>query len=221
MIVKRIFLLVVDALDSAADGMPNIKRLGYKNADGVAGRLKIASAAHDTVTGHWELAGVVSEQPSAGSPEADTIMDLLKTAGNSVVTIGRVNDVFAGKGISRNVSAVGNSACMDKLLEEIAKDYYGLCFVSLPDAVAEDSDSLAMLDQKIGMVMDSIKRGDILMVTSIDGDANPLLVFGQGIKSGIDLGDRNSLADVAASISKMMRIPYKTPGNSFWADIKE
>lgn len=226
MVVKRIFLLVIDAVDAnvlnEADesSMTNILRL-WQGGIGSTATLEMASGGKDAATGHWELAGIVSGQAVVETLSCDTIMDLLKMAGNSVVSIGRVKEIFAGKGISRHVIAEGNEECMEKVLVELNKDYYGLCFASLPECSADKAGTLSKIDQMLGQVMDTLKRGDILMVTASAGEAVPFMVYGQGVKSGIELGTRESMADVAASISKMMRIPYKTPGISFWNDIKE
>jgi len=48
-----------------------------------------------------------------------------------------------------------------------------------------------------------------------------MMIYGEGIKKGVDLGTRHSFADIAATVSKIMRIPYATKGQSFWNEVKE
>jgi len=174
-------------------------------------------------------------------PPADTIMDLLKMAGNSVVGVGKINDIFAGRGISRHMVIEDNSDGMNKVLAELDRDYFGLCFVNLVDfdmkyGHRRDVDGYAQaltdFDKQLGEVLAKLKRNDVLIITADHGcdpkgagtdhtrEYVPMLIYGEGVKPGIDLGTRASFADIAATISKIMRIPYKTRGTSFWDDVK-
>ncbi|WP_027405894.1 phosphopentomutase [Anaerovibrio sp. RM50] len=175
-------------------------------------------------------------------PPKDTILDLLKVAGNSVVSIGKINDIFAGRGISRHVAITSNEDGMEKAIAEVAKDYYGLCFVNLVDfdmkyGHRRDVDgyaaALTRFDEQLGEFLPKLKRGDVLIITADHGcdplaagtdhtrEYVPMLIVGEGIKKGVNLGTRHSFADIAATISKIMRIPYSTKGQSFWEEIKE
>ena len=390
MIIKRIFLIVLDSFgigaepDAAAFGdastvntiasvatsdklaVPNLKRMGLFNIDGVNvgekeaepiasfARLQEMSKGKDTTTGHWEIAGVVSDTPlptypngfpaeiinqleeafgrkiicnkpysgtqvihdygkehmetgalivytSADSvlqiaahedvvpveqlydyckqarkimtgehsvgriiarpfvgeypnfertprrhdysmePPGDTILDLMKVAGNSVVSIGKINDIFAGRGISRHMAIEDNTDGMNKMLVELDRDFYGLCFVNLIDfdmkyGHRRDVDgyaaALSTFDKQLGEVLEKIKRNDVLIITADHGcdprgagtdhtrEYVPMLIYGESVKPGVNLGTRTSFADIAATVSKIIRIPYKTPGQSFWDEVK-
>jgi len=175
-------------------------------------------------------------------PPGDTILDLLKVAGNSVVSIGKINDIFAGRGISRHMAITSNEDGMEKAIAELAKDYYGLCFVNLVDfdmkyGHRRDVDgyaaALTRFDEQLGEFLPKMKRGDVLIITADHGcdprgagtdhtrEYVPMLICGEGVKKGVDLGTRHSFADIAATISKIMRIPYATKGQSFWNEVKE
>ncbi|MCR5176558.1 MAG: phosphopentomutase [Anaerovibrio sp.] len=175
-------------------------------------------------------------------PPGDTILDLLKVAGNSVVSIGKIRDIFAGRGISRHMSITCNDDGMDRLVEEIKRDFYGLCFVNLVDFdmkyghrrdVDGYASALTQFDKRLGEVLKAINPNDVLIITADHGcdpkgagtdhtrEYVPMMIYGEGIRPGIDLGTRGSFADIAATISKMMRIPYKTPGKSFWDEVKK
>jgi len=174
-------------------------------------------------------------------PPGDTILDLLKVAGNSVVSIGKINDIFAGKGISRHMSIEDNIDGMNKALAELERDFYGLCFVNLVDfdmkyGHRRDVDgyaaALSTFDQQLGEFLKNIKRNDVLIITADHGcdprgagtdhtrEYVPMLIYGEGVRPGVNLGTRESFADIAATISKIIRIPYKTRGKSFWDEVK-
>lgn len=174
-------------------------------------------------------------------PPGDTILDLLKVAGNSVVSIGKINDIFAGRGISRHMSIEDNIDGMNKALAELERDFYGLCFVNLVDfdmkyGHRRDVDgyaaALSAFDQQLGEFLKNIKRNDVLIITADHGcdpkgagtdhtrEYVPMLIYGEGVRPGVNLGTRESFADIAATISKIIRIPYKTRGKSFWDEVK-
>ncbi|MBO5588288.1 MAG: phosphopentomutase [Anaerovibrio sp.] len=175
-------------------------------------------------------------------PPGDTILDLLKVAGNSVVSIGKINDIFAGRGISRHVAITSNEDGMEKAIAELDRNYYGLCFVNLVDfdmkyGHRRDVDgyaaALTRFDEQLGEFLPKMKRGDVLIITADHGcdprgagtdhtrEYVPMMIYGEGIKKGVDLGTRHSFADIAATVSKIMRIPYATRGQSFWNEVKE
>ena len=174
-------------------------------------------------------------------PPGETILDLLKMSGNSVVSVGKINDIFAGKGISRHIAIENNIDGMNKVLSEVDRDFFGLCFVNLVDFdmkyghrrdVEGYAQALTDFDKQLGELLGKLKRNDVLIITADHGcdprgagtdhtrEYVPMLIYGEGVKPGIDLGTRETFADIAATISKIMRIPYKTPGKSFWDLVK-
>ncbi|MBQ3854323.1 MAG: phosphopentomutase, partial [Anaerovibrio sp.] len=174
-------------------------------------------------------------------PPGETILDLLKMSGNSVVSVGKINDIFAGKGISRHIAIENNIDGMNKVLAEVDRNFFGLCFVNLVDFdmkyghrrdVEGYAQALTDFDKQLGEMLGKLKRNDVLIITADHGcdprgagtdhtrEYVPMLIYGEGVKPGVDLGTRASFADIAATISKIMRIPYKTPGNSFWNEVK-
>ena len=155
-------------------------------------------------------------------PPGDTILDLLKVAGNSVVSIGKINDIFAGRGISRHVAITSNEDGMEKAIAELDRNYYGLCFVNLVDfdmkyGHRRDVDgyaaALTRFDEQLGEFLPKMKRGDVLIITADHGcdprgagtdhtrEYVPMMIYGEGIKKGVDLGTRHSFADIAATVS--------------------
>jgi phosphopentomutase len=89
-----------------------------------------------------------------------------------------------------------------------------------------------VFDRQLGTFCERMKKDDILMITADHGcdpgaagtdhtrEYVPLLVYGEGIKAGVDLGTRPTFADVAATVAEMFGVELKTPGTSFWSKIK-
>ena len=175
-------------------------------------------------------------------PPGDTVLDMIKMSGNSVISVGKINDIFAGRGISQHVGIDGNIDGMNKTLEFQAKKFYGLCFVNLVDfdmkyGHRRDAKGYAQalndFDKQLGQFLDNMQREDILIITADHGcdpkgagtdhtrEYVPMLAYGQSIKPGVNLGTRHSFADIAATLAAAIRLPYRCKGGtSFWSDIK-
>ena len=87
-------------------------------------------------------------------------------------------------------------------------------------------------DVRLKEVMDASTKEDIIFINADHGcdptfkgtdhtrEYVPMLIYGEGVRPGVNLGTRESFADIAATISKIIRIPYKTRGKSFWDEVK-
>ena len=92
--------------------------------------------------------------------------------------------------------------------------------------------ALEEFDARIPEIMANMKEEDILMITADHGcdpkaagtdhtrEYVPLMVYGEGVMKNLNLGTRNSFADIAATIADMLRIPMRTKGKSMWRQIK-
>ena len=91
---------------------------------------------------------------------------------------------------------------------------------------------LGDFDKKLGVLLSVLRDDDILMITADHGcdpkaagtdhtrEYVPLMVYGEGVMKNLNLGTRNSFADIAATIADMLRIPMRTKGKSMWRQIK-
>ena len=177
---------------------------------------------------------------SLEAPE-DTVLDMLKVTGNSVIGIGKIPDIFADRGITRKVPINGNVDGMNKALEWVDNDFFGLCFINLVDFdmkyghrrdIDGYAEALTRFDEQLGEFMAKMKDNDVLMITADHGcdpkaagtdhtrEYVPLMVYGEGVMKNLNLGTRNSFADIAATIADMLRIPMRTKGKSMWRQIK-
>lgn len=143
------------------------------------------------------------------SPTAETVLDRICAAGLEVIGVGKINDIFAGKGITRYVKTASNADGMAKTDAFAAEDFCGLCFVNLVDFdsvyghrrdVAGYARALSEFDLWLGGFMERMEDGDVLMITGDHGcdpdyvshtdhtrEYVPLLVYGKSI-APVDMG---------------------------------
>lgn len=169
-------------------------------------------------------------------PPKTTMLDVLKKAGYATRGVGKIYDIFAGKGISDTVRIQNNVDGMEKTLDIQKEDFAGLCFVNLVDfdmlyGHRNDIDGYAkaatVFDQQLAEFVKNMRDTDILMITADHGcdpgfrgtdhsrEYVPLLVYGKEIKAGVDLKTRKSFADIAATIQDIFEVKQETVGESF------
>lgn len=174
-------------------------------------------------------------------PPSDTMMDYIKEAGMSVIAVGKINDIFAGKGITKTSSIQNNDDGMKQTEEILRTDFFGLCFVNLVDfdmlyGHRNDIDGYAKaiteFDNWLGNFLEEMREDDVLMITGDHGcdpgtpstdhsrEYTPLLIYGSTIRENCNLGTRNSFSDIAATVLQMLGIPGKTEGMAFFDEIK-
>ena len=173
------------------------------------------------------------------SPTGETVLDALTAHGLEVLSIGKIRDIFAGRGITDCILTHSNSEGMDALTELQKKPFCGLCFANLVDfdmlyGHRNDIDgyarALSEFDAWLPTFLAGMEEDDLLMVTADHGcdpgdvstdhtrENVPLLIFGKGVRPA-DLGVRHSFADVAATVADIFDVPYQTHGISLKENI--
>lgn len=154
-------------------------------------------------------------------PPETTMLDVLKGNQKDVIAVGKIRDIFVGKGITEYVYTKGNEEGIDRTLEYLDKDFEGLCFINLVDfdmlyGHRNDIDgyakALAYFDKKLPEIMEKLKEDDILMITADHGcdpgytvstdhsrEYTPFLMYGKKMKAQ-NLGTRDTFADIAATV---------------------
>ena len=111
-------------------------------------------------------------------PPQTTMLDQLREAGRDVIAVGKINDIFAGKGITEYVYTSGNAEGIERTLAYLDKDFEGLCFVNLVDFDAKwghrrnpqgYAEELERFDEKLGVLLDTLRRDDLLIITADHG----------------------------------------------------
>ena len=172
-------------------------------------------------------------------PPSPTILDGLQHAGLQVIGIGKINDIYAGKGITKAIPTTGNADGMRETKDMLHRDFQGLCFTNLVDfdmlyGHRNDTEgytaALNEFDRWLGEMLSELKDEDVLMITADHGcdpstpstdhsrEYTPLLIYGASIKP-VNLGTRASFADIGKTISDIFKVNAPIQGQSFWEDI--
>lgn len=154
-------------------------------------------------------------------PPKTTMLDQLKAEGYDVLSVGKIIDIFAERGITEYVRTAGNEEGIEKTLEFMEKDFEGLCFTNLVDydmlyGHRNDVDgyakALTYFDAQIPKLLGRMRKDDVLMITADHGcdpstestdhsrEYTPFLMVGEKVPSGINYGTREGFCDIAATI---------------------
>ena len=173
-------------------------------------------------------------------PPRDTLLDALRKSGKASIGVGKIYDIFAGRGTTEHVYNKSNANGMEHAMHYAGTDFEGLCFVNLVDfdmnfghrrdAVGY-ANALNEFDAWLPGFMAKLGEDDIVMVTADHGcdpcyeattdhtrEYVPLLILGKQVKP-VNLGTRDSFADIAATVAEMLGVELDTPGQSFAAEI--
>lgn len=168
-------------------------------------------------------------------PPAPTMLDAISAAGLDTLAVGKIHDIFAGQGDSEHVFNKSNLDGMAHTDDYAARDFNGLCFVNLVDfdmlyGHRRDpvgyAKALNEFDEWLGRFLPKLGPEDVVMITADHGcdpcyaattdhtrEYVPLLILGKAIRPG-NLGTRPTFADIAATVTDLLGVPYETPGHS-------
>lgn len=168
-------------------------------------------------------------------PPAVTMLDQLKAAGKDVISVGKIKDIFTGKGITDFVYTKGNEEGIARTLEYLDRDFEGLCFINLVDydmlyGHRNDIDgyarALTYFDHSLPELMQKLRDDDILMITADHGcdpgytvstdhsrEHTPFLMYGKNVAPA-NLGTRETFADIGATVLDYFGITPQFMGNS-------
>jgi phosphopentomutase len=168
-------------------------------------------------------------------PPAVTMLDQLKDAGRDVISVGKIKDIFAGKGITEFVYTKGNEEGIEKTISYLKQDFEGLCFINLVDydmlyGHRNDIDgyarALTYFDGRLPEILAGLREDDILMITADHGcdpgytvstdhsrEHTPFLMYGKKITPG-NLGTRDTFADIGATVLDYFGIQPAFAGTS-------
>ena len=171
---------------------------------------------------------------SAMPPE--TMCDVLAAAGKTVYGVGKIEDIFGHRGITQSNHAAGNPACMEATFAAMKEDFDGLLFVNLVDFdmvyghrrdVQGYARALEEFDRQLPQIQALMGDEDMLVLTADHGcdpchtgtdhtrEHTPLLVWGRGLRPGVNLGTRQTYADISATVLDFFGMDKKLKGTSF------
>ena len=169
-------------------------------------------------------------------PAGETFLDRARAASLPVVAIGKIEDLFAGRGVSRSIHTSSDAEGMDRLREELARVDEGFFFVNLVDFdtqyghrndISGYARNLEQFDRRLADLLSSLHEEDLLVVTADHGNDPttpstdhsreyvPLLVAGSRVNAGVDLGVRHTFADVGQTLAENFGVGSLAHGTSF------
>ncbi|MGI6705498.1 MAG: phosphopentomutase [Clostridia bacterium] len=176
---------------------------------------------------------------SLESPEY-TMLDVLKMSGKTVAAVGKIEDIFSSRGITKFNHAKRNIEGIKATIAYMEEDFTGLIFTNLIDFdmlyghrndLEGYAKALEEFDSWVPILMDKMGEKDVLIITADHGcdpttpstdhsrEYVPILVYGQQIKQGINIGIRKSFSDISATVLDMFHIEPLKNGTSFYKDI--
>lgn len=179
------------------------------------------------------------------SPSEKTVLNLLKDNGYEVSCIGKINDIFNGSGVSKTQKTISNEDGMNKTIFDAKNDNFtGLCFVNLVEFDSEYGHrrnplgygkALEEFDVKLNELINNLNDDDLLMITADHGndptwkgsdhtrEKVPLIAFSKTFKNGRYLNERDTFADIGATILKNFNIqkPSYLLGNQIEEILKD
>ena len=174
-------------------------------------------------------------------PQGTTMLDRLMENGLATISVGKIYDIFAGKSVSESNRTTSNHHGMEVTLDIQKRDFEGLCFVNLVDFdmkyghrndVAGYAQAMTDFDKQLGEFIENMRDEDMLVITADHGcdpatpstdhsrEYVPMVVYGKGIKGGVDMKTRDSFADISATVLEYFGVDQKdTNGKSFLGEV--
>ena len=169
-------------------------------------------------------------------PPSDTVLDCVSEAGLKSLSVGKIYDIFAGKGITDFVYTSGNTDGMNKSLEMLKRDFEGLCFINLVDfdmlyGHRRDVDgyatALTEFDNWLDTALPLLRDDDIMIITADHGcdpaftkttdhtrEYIPVLVYGRKIRP-VNLGTQSGFCNIGKTVCDYLGIENTLAGESF------
>jgi phosphopentomutase len=221
--VEELYRICHVAYELVVDGV-GLGRVIARPFVGVPGRLQRTSNRRDF----------------ALPPVGETVLDRAKAAGLAVVAIGKIDDLFTGRGITRAMHSKSDDEGMDEVERAMADVGRGIIFANLVDFdtlyghrndVPGYAANLERIDARISEVLARLRDDDLLVLTADHGNDPtssstdhsreyvPLLVAGRRVRAGADLGVRSTFADLGQTLAAVFSLAPMPHGTSFLGEI--
>ena len=209
----------------------------------LCGRHAVGRVIARPFTGEYPYKRTSLRHDYSLTPRGDTMLDILKKNGYSVISVGKINDIFAGKGITESNTTKSNLDGMEKTIKIAEKDFSGLVFVNLVEfdsSFGHRNDiegyarAVSEFDVKLSELLPRLSDEDVLIITADHGcdpstpstdhsrEYVPMLIYGKRIGSGVNLGIRDSFSDVSATILDIFGLDKgETAGKSFYKEVSK
>ena len=170
------------------------------------------------------------------TPPRATMLDEISAAGLDMIAVGKINDIFAGRGATRAIRTKNNDDGMRVALSLAAEDFHGLAFINLVDFdmlyghrrdIPGYATAISAFDRWLPGFLAQLKRDDLLMITADHGcdpaylattdhtrEYVPWLITGQAVQPGVNLGTLQGFGNIAATVCAALNVPTQADGES-------
>ena len=191
-------------------------------------------------TGDWPYTRTPRRHDFSIEPPKKTVLDAIVEQGKDMIAVGKIHDIFAGRGMTEFTYTTGNTDGLQKTMAYADKDFTGLCFVNLVDFdmlyghrrnIDGYAAALHEFDQWLPGFLSKLHEDDLVIVTADHGcdpgylkhtdhtrEYIPMLALGKAVKP-VNLGTRLGFCDIAATVAELLGVSYETPGKSFAKEI--
>jgi phosphopentomutase len=173
-------------------------------------------------------------------PSGETLLDRVKAASHPVVAIGKIEDLFAARGITHAIHTKSDDGGMDEVERQLEEAGGGLIFANLVDFdtqfghrndAAGYAANLERFDGRLARVLPRLRRDDLLVVTADHGNDPttpstdhsreyvPILAAGAHVRNGVDLGTRETFADLGQTLAELFGVGPMRHGTSFLGEL--
>jgi len=231
--IEKGHLIVYTSADSVLQICGNEETMGLENL------YKYCSIARElTMRDEWKVGRVIA-RPYTGKkkgefvrtsnrhdyalkPFGDTVLTALKKAGYDVISVGKINDIFDGEGITMSNKSKSSVHGMEQVIKIAGTEFTGLCFTNLVDFDAlwghrrnpqGYGDEIERFDKKLGELLPLLRKDDLLILTADHGndptytgtdhtrEKVPFIAYSPSMEKGKDLGESSTFAVIGATIA--------------------
>lgn len=217
---------------------------------------RYCEVAREMLVGDWQVGRVIA-RPFVGEdgvytrtenrkdfaldPFNKTILEYVKEAGQNVMCVGKITDVFNNIGVTHSVHTKNNMQGVDETLKFMKEDLGGLLWTNLVDFDMKYGhrndyvgyyNAIKEFDERLPEILETMTEDDILILTADHGcdpttpstdhsrEYIPILVYGKNVKPGANLGVRRTFSDIGKTVLEYLGVQNDLYGESFWSDIK-
>ena len=223
--------------------VPELYRYCQIARDMLQGEHGVGRVIARPFTGEWPFTRTSNRHDYSLIPPHTTMLDVLKKHNLATISVGKIYDIFAGKSVSESNRTTSNANGMEVTLDIQKRDFEGLCFVNLVDFdmkyghrndIVGYASAMTEFDRYLGEFLKNMRADDMLIITADHGcdpstlstdhsrEYVPMIVCGDGIKAGVDLGTRSTFADISATVLEYLGVDKEdTAGESFLSKVEK